>query len=156
MEITIRKAGPDDLDLLMEWRMRVLREVFDLNLDEDIMSLYDSNARYYRKHLRDGSHTACFACLSGTDEIIGCGGICYQDEMPSPDNHSGKNGYLMNIYCLPDYRKHGIGEQVVEFLIDDARTRGTEKIYLESSEMAKNMYRKMGFEDMKDYMKLDH
>ena len=35
-------------------------------------------------------------------EIIGCGGICYQSELPSPENLSGINGYLMNIYTLPE------------------------------------------------------
>ena len=40
-------------------------------------------------------------------EIIGCGGICYQSELPSPENLSGINGYLMNIYTLPGMRVHG-------------------------------------------------
>ena len=40
-------------------------------------------------------------------EIIGCGGICCQSELPSPENLSGINGYLMNIYTLPGMRVHG-------------------------------------------------
>ena len=85
---------------------------------------------------------------------MGCGGICYQSEMPSPDNPTGTNGYLMNIYALPELRGEGIGRQIVEFLIDDAKSRGTEKIYLESSSMAKRLYHEIGFSDMMDYMKL--
>lgn len=71
-----------------------------------------------------------------------------------PDNPSGTNGYLMNIYSLPELRGEGIGRQIVEFLIDDAKSRGTEKIYLESSSMAKRLYHEIGFSDMIDYMKL--
>ena len=85
---------------------------------------------------------------------MGCGGICYQSEMPSPDNPTGTNGYLMNIYALPELRGEGIGRKIVEFLIDDAKSRGTEKIYLESSSMAKRLYHEIGFSDMIDYMKL--
>ena len=62
--------------------------------------------------------------------------------------------YLMNIYTLPEYRGHGVGRRIVEFLIDDARKRGTEKIYLESSKDAKHLCEEIGFSDMQDYMKL--
>ena len=87
-------------------------------------------------------------------EIVGCGGICYQSEMPSPDNPMGTNGYLMNIYALPEKRGEGIGRKIVEYLIEDAKQRRTEKIYLESSGMARRLYHEIGFSDMKDYMKL--
>ena len=99
-------------------------------------------------------HTACFAIEDETGRIVGCGGICYQKEMPSPDNLSGTNGYLMNIFSLPEWRGQGIGRKIIEFLIQDAQSRGTEKIYLESSEMAKNLYYEIGFFDMEDYLKL--
>jgi len=91
---------------------------------------------------------------SKLDRIVGCGGICYQREMPSPDNHTGTNGYLMNIYAMPELRAEGIGRKIVEYLIEDAKKRGTEKIYLESSDMAKRLYHEIGFTDMSDYMKL--
>jgi hypothetical protein len=40
------------------------------------------------------------------------------------------------------------------WLINEARTLGIIKIYLESSECVKPLYRQLGFKDMKDYMKL--
>ena len=85
---------------------------------------------------------------------MGCGGICYQKEMPSPDNQTGTNGYIMNIYTMPEVRGEGIGRMIIQFLIKDAKQRGTEKIYLESSKIAKKLYREIGFTDIEDYMKL--
>lgn len=154
MEIEIIKAGLEDMPLLMEWRMRVLREVFSIPEDEDTALLEQANRQYYERHLRKDSHTACFAGVKGTEAIIGCGGICYQEEMPSPDNRSGSCGYLMNIYVLPKYRKLGTGRQVVQFLIQDARRRGVEKIYLESSDPGRRLYQELGFSEMQGYMKL--
>ena len=60
----------------------------------------------------------------------------------------------MNICTLPEYRGQGVGKQIVEFLTGDAKEKGTGKIYLESSKVAKHMYEELGFSDMKDYMKL--
>ena len=154
MDIEIRKAGLDELALLMEWRMRVLDEVFPDSNEENRETIRRNNERYYKTHLEEGAHTACFAVDKETGAIVGCGGICYQKEMPSPDNLSGTNGYLMNIFSLPEWRGQGIGRKIIEFLIQDAQSRGTEKIYLESSEMAKNLYYEIGFFDMEDYLKL--
>ncbi len=154
MDIEIRKAGLSNLDLLMEWRMRVLAEVFPDTGSTVYDTVKENNEAYYRKHLADADHTACFAVDRKTGGIVGCGGICYQKEMPSPDNLTGTNGYLMNIYTLPEARGEGIGKMIVEYLIRDAKERGTEKIFLESTEAAGRLYREIGFADMKNYMKL--
>ena len=154
MNVSVEKAGLSELSHLIEWRMQVLAEVFPMDDGEDRSDIRINNEAYYREHLADGTHTACFAVNTENGETIGCGGICYQKEMPSPDNLTGTNGYLMNIYTLPEYRGQGIGKKIMEFLIVDAKSRGTEKIYLESSKAAKHLYKEIGFSDMEDYMKL--
>lgn len=154
MSVSVKQARLESLDLLIEWRMRVLAEVFPAGEQEDRSDIRRNNEAYYRHHLADGTHTACFAVENETGRVVGCGGICYQREMPSPDNPSGANGYLMNIYTLPEKRGEGIGRKIVEYLIDDAKQRGTGKIYLESSGMAKPLYHEIGFADLPNYMKL--
>lgn len=153
MQVEIKKAGPDDLPLLMEWRMRVLAEVFPNHEPADWDAIKIQNNEYYKIHLADGTHTACFA-YDENGSVIGCGGICYQAEMPSPDNISGTCGYLMNIYTVPEGRGSGIGRKIIEFLIADAKAGNTEKIYLESSDVAKTLYESIGFQPMQNYYKL--
>ena len=75
--------------------------------------------------------------------------------MPSPDNRSGNCAYLMNIYTRAPYRGKGVAKAVCEWLINQAKTQGAEKIYLETSEGGKRLYRALGFHEMKDYMKLE-
>lgn len=153
MDVTIRKAGLADLDLLMQWRMTVLREVFSVPQDDPMAGLERENRRYYQRALPARDHTACFAC-SGR-EIVGCGGICFYQEMPSPDNPQGGCAYLMNIYTLPAARGQGVGRAVVSWLIEQAERRGVTKIYLETSESGRPLYRELGFTEMRGYMKLD-
>lgn len=152
MGFRVRQADLRDLPLLMEWRMQVLREVFCIPKGQDMTSLEQANRRYYERHLADGGHTACFCVEEGTGEIVGCGGICYQEEMPSPDNGSGLCGYLMNIFTLPPWRGRGAGRSTVAFLMQDARARGVEKLYLETSDSGRPLYRRLGFTEMRDYL----
>lgn len=150
MEIEIRKAGLDQLDLLMKWRMTVLHEVFSIPPQEPMENLEHANRIYYQTALKTGEHIACFAYAD--DKIIGCGGICFYREMPSPDNPNGGCAYLMNIYTVPEYRKCGTGKSIVAWLMQKAREYGVCKIYLEASETAHEFYKKIGFYDMNGYM----
>lgn len=152
MGIIIRKAGIDDLEELMNWRMEVLHDVFEVPAEQDMTELKQANRRYYQTMLENGGHIAAFACLDG--EITGCGGICIYQEMPSPENPSGMCAYLMNIYVRPVFRGQGIGKIIVGWLTTQAKQLGITKIYLETSESGRKLYQNMGFMPMADYMKL--
>ena len=152
MEIQIRQATIQDTDLLMQWRMEVLREVFSISPDRSVTELEAENRRYYQEELPRGGHIACFACMG--EEIVGCGGMCLYDEMPSPDNPNGKCAYLMDIYARPQFRGCGIGHAIVRWLIGQTEQHGVSKIYLETSEDGRPLYREMGFREMPDMMKL--
>ncbi len=149
-EVNIEQASLQDLDLLMHWRMIVLKEVFSLDAHEDLTELHLQNKQYYEKTLSDNTHIACFAKKEG--KIVGCGGICLYSEMPSPDNLNGLCGYLMNIYVCPDMRRQKIGEAIVHFLIEQARLREVKKITLESSERGRKLYQTIGFIEEQDMM----
>ncbi len=150
MDITIRRAGLEDLELLVAWRMRVLREVFSIPSAASVAELERENRRYYRETLPAGGHIACFACAGG--EIAGCGGVCVYQELPSPDNPNGQCAYLMNIYTLPAFRGRGAGEKIVRWLVEQVERMGISKIYLETSESGRPLYERLGFSDMDGYL----
>lgn len=147
-ETEIKKASLTDMDQLLDWRIEVLTEVFSLPPRIDTTHLRHENRKYYSDSLSNGSHIACFAELHG--EKIGCGGICIHQEMPSPDNLSGRCAYIMNIYVRKAYRRQGVGMKIVSFLIDQAKSSGIEKIYLETSAAGMPLYQIMGFVPMQD------
>ena len=151
MEIAIRKATLEDIDLLMEWRMEVIHEVFSIPPLQNTDEFEQENRAYYQRALAQEEHIACFAYME--DNIVGCGGICLYQEMPSPDNPTGKCAYLMNIYTKPQFRKRGVGEAIIKWLVAQAIMRGIPKIYLETSKAGKQLYTKLGFIPMQDMMK---
>lgn len=152
MNTEIRKVGLTELELLMKWRMEVLREVFSVPKNQTMENTERENRLYYMRALPTGEHVACFAYEG--KEIIGCGGVCFYSEMPSPDNESGRCAYLMNIYTCPEFRGNGVGEKITRWLAEQAKERGITKIYLEASESGRTVYKKIGFTDMCGYMQL--
>ena len=139
----------DDIQTLMDWREEVIRNVFGENPDQRLL---DANQQYYLSHIPDGSHLAFVASYDGTD--CGCGAVCLTDELPSPDNPSGRCAYLMNIYVREAFRNHGIAHRIVSRLVEEARNRECGKIYLETTADGKPVYTSLGFRDMADMMKL--
>lgn len=147
----IRLERVTDVERLLPWRMEVIDHVFGPQPTESYRSLLRNNRLYYDVHLGDGSHVAVIATYNGCD--IAGGAVCISDEMPSPDNPSGRCAYLMNIYVRLQFRRRGIARRIVEWLTDYARSRGIGKIYLETTEMAEPLYKTVGFTPMEGMMK---
>ena len=58
-------------------------------------------------------------------------------------------GHILNCCVAPDWQKRGFGRQLVEHLIETARSHRTECLYLEvrpSNAAAVNLYQRLGFE----------
>lgn len=147
-----KKATMQDLDMLVQIRMEVLRGVFGLSEDQDMSDLEQENLEYYQRALANKEHIACLVFADGL--FVGCGGLCLQKELPSPDNLTGKCGYLMNIYVREAHRNKGIGKQIVAWLIEQAKIQKISKLTLETSPEGICLYQSMGFDFLKNYMHL--
>lgn len=146
MNVEIREIS--SLPLLMHWRKEVIESVFGVAPSKRLLV---ANRQYYIRHIPDGTHIAVEAKVDGTG--VGCGALCLSDELPSPDNPTGQCAYLMNIYVREQYRGQGIGHTIVRWLVARAMQLGCGKIYLETTDVARSLYKNIGFSELKGYMK---
>ena len=132
MKAKIEEVGLDSLDEILSMRMEVLGVVFKSEFEkmseEEKKNLLEENRNYYKRELPSGGHIACFAYID--NNLVGCGGLCLYNEMPSPDNINGKCGYLMNVYVRAQYRNHGLGTDITNWLINSAKKKETIKFTL--------------------------
>lgn len=135
----------EELKELMDWRREVLTEVFGVEPNEYVM---EANKEYFTTE----HFSSSFVLDRG--KKVGCGIVCFQRELPSPDNINGKCAYLMNIYVKKDYRGRGFGTKLVNLLVEVARAEGCCKIYLESTDGARELYSRLGFKPLDNIMKL--
>ena len=132
----------------MHWRREVIENVFGTEPSKRLMV---ANRQYYRRHIADGTHIAVVALTDDTD--AGCGAICLTEELPSPDNPSGRCACLMNINVREEFRNRGVAHAIVRWLVNKARQLGCDKIYLETTDMAQPLYKSIGFNDLPGTMK---
>ncbi len=152
MNITCKRATIEDLDILTETRIEVLRAANKLSCDIDMSEVKKQSYDYYKKALCDGTHIAYL--IFDEDRFVGAGGVSFFQVMPTYHNPSGKKAYIMNMYTHPDYRRKGIAYKTLDKLISDTKRKGISSISLEATAMGRPLYEKYGFVKMNDEMEL--
>ncbi len=143
MEFVYRKAGRDDLNLLVKTRMDMLRAV-NTAASEEIFARVEKGCReYYLESFERDIHVACLV-FSG-EEFAGCGGISFYQVMPTCSNPTGRKAYIMNIYTVEKYRGQGIASRVVDLLVQEAINRNIHDISLKATDMGRPIYERYGF-----------
>lgn len=152
MDFLYKKATLEDINILTDTRIEVLRAANRLPGDADMGEVKKQSYDYYQKALRDGMHIG-YLIFDGS-RFAGSGGISFFRVMPTCHNPSGKKAYIMNLYTAPEYRRKGIAYETLDRLVREAKSRGITAISLETTDMGRPLYEKYGFVQMKDEMEL--
>ena len=89
--IEYRIAGPDDIDLLMESRLEMLRIVNNLGEDYQFDDILSNCSKDY---FLNGDQTTVLVLDDG--KVIGCASMSYMWIMPTFSHPTGKRAHLMN------------------------------------------------------------
>ena len=145
-----RVTDANDIDMLMDVRLSMLRIVNDLPADHIFDDeLVVSSRRYFL----EGDQTTVVAADGG--RCVACASMSYIEIMPTFSHPSGKRAHLMNVYTEKDYRRRGIARQLVNMLIGDARAHGATEISLDATESGRPLYESMGFKASEECMVID-
>lgn len=143
MNLTYKKAGLGDLDLLTDTRVEVLRAANELSEDTDMTLVAKESYFYYKDALSGSEHIAYLVFDDKT--FVATGGISFYRVMPTYHNPSGKKAYIMNMYTVPDYRRRGIAIKTLDLLVQEAHKRNITYISLEATVSGLPLYEKYGF-----------
>jgi len=154
MNLTYKKATIDDLEILTDTRITVLRAANKLSDDVDMSVVKEEAYCYYQNSLTNDTHVAYL--VFDDDEFVGAGGISFFKVMPTFHNPTGQKAYIMNMYTKPEYRRKGIAYKTLDLLIAEAKRKGITSISLEATDMGRPLYEKYGFVKMNDEMELSN
>ena len=147
--IIYKITTPSDIELLMESRLTMLREVNSLSPDYQFS---DEFVDFSREYFLNGDQTTVLA-FDG-DIVVGCASISYITIMPTFSHPSGKRAHLMNVYTAPSIRGQGVAKKMVTMLIDEAWAKGATEISLDATTMGRPLYERLGFKDSTEGMVL--
>lgn len=152
MEFVYKRAGLEDIELLVKTRIEVLRAANRLSDDTEMSFVEQQLREYYEEYLKTEAHIA-YLVFDG-ERFIGAGGVSFFRVMPTYHNPTGWKAYIMNMYTNPDYRRRGIAYHTLELLIGEVKNKGVKFISLEATDMGRPLYERYGFVSMNDEMEL--
>ena len=142
-----RVTDANDIDMLMDVRLSMLRIVNDIPADYIFDDEFVVSSRRY---FLEGDQTTVVAVDDG--RCVACASMSYIEIMPTFSHPSGKRAHLMNVYTEESYRRRGIARQLVNMLIEDARAHGATEISLDATESGRPLYESMGFKASEECM----
>ena len=142
--IAYRRARIDDAPDLVDCRIRFLNEQYNHPEDDRTETLRKSLLEYFAKAIPSNVFIAWVAEYNR--KIVATSGmVVWQIPARYGGIETGKLGYLLNFYTVPEDRRKGISTRLLNELIKEAKLLGLRHLHLHASKDGINIYRKAGF-----------
>lgn len=92
-------------------------------------------------------------------QIVAGGGLLLRRISPFPDDEgwvstSEKQAHVLNVFVEEDYRGQGMARLIMTTILDWCAQENIKSITLNASEDGKPLYEKLGFADVRNFMRL--
>jgi GNAT superfamily N-acetyltransferase len=144
---SIRRADAADIPGLLALR----RGLFHAMGYEDEASLATMEAAcraYFQTAIPDRSFIGWVAEAQGS--LVGTAGLVIHQVPPTARNPSGRVGYVMNMYTLPDWRRRGIARSLLRALLEYLHDEGIVQASLHATDEGRPLYEQAGFADSRE------
>ncbi|MCJ7718682.1 GNAT family N-acetyltransferase [Candidatus Bathyarchaeota archaeon] len=147
-EIVYRRGTLDDVQVLVDLRVRFLNELLNHPENNETRVVRKSLLEYFTEAIPSRDFVAWVAEYGG--KIVATSGmVVWQKPALYGGVESGKLGYLLNFYTIPEARGKGIATRLLNELIGEARSMGLRYVHLHASKDGEPIYRKAGFVEPK-------
>ena len=141
--IRYRRADVGDVETLADYRIRFMNELFGHPEDEETQALRENLEAYFLKAIPSGDFVAWLAERNG--KVVGTSGMVIWQVPPRYGTISGRLGYILNMYTVPEARGQGICTRLLSELIQEARALGLTYLHLNASPDGIGIYKRAGF-----------
>src|SRR5260370_37658394 len=121
--VTLRRAMVEDVEELVELRLALMHSDNEHDEQTDDESWKKATRLYFLESLPAGTFIAWVAEAQG--KIVACSGLVFFQKPPSIGNLSGLEGYILNMYTLPQWRRPGHAEKQPQELFERPKTEKT-------------------------------
>jgi GNAT superfamily N-acetyltransferase len=141
---TIRLATMDDLPTISHHRYAMFAEMGEWTR-EALDRMRAPSEAWMREKIEQGKYIGFLAVDEGGEVVAGAG-LWLKEWIPNPDDITGRQGYILNVYTEPHARKRGLAKRLVTAAMDYCAERGIALVLLHPSDAGLPIYKSMGFQ----------
>ncbi len=121
MNITFHKATFDEISILVDYRIRFALELTGEQPEDKIEALKIQMKNFFSKAIAENT---CISFIAKCDDnVAGIGSVHFREMPGNFKNPSGKWGYIMNMYTLPEYRRKGVCKGILNALVEEGKKK---------------------------------
>lgn len=149
--VEVRPATAADAPVLARHRAAMFRDMGSLHEDH-FAALAAAAERDLTAWLASGEYVGFVASPRGRpDDIVAGAGIQIRKLLPRPLPSGagvliGPEAIVLNVFTERAWRRRGVAERLMQYLIDWARSHGMARLVLHASPEGRRLYEKLGFE----------
>lgn len=147
----IRLAQHDDIETITDFRLNLFREAGTMPEDTDVEALRAAIEKYIGERL--GRDFWCWVCVDN-GQIIGTAAACIYEKPPAALNLTGVEGYIINVYTHPEFRRRGVARDILTEIMQWFRDRGVTRVRLHSTLHGTPIYKSLGFVENNNEMQI--
>ena len=150
--MSIRETTVADLHAVAELRLTFLAE--HRGVDPTLLptKFRTATVDFLRRHQENGTSRSWLAEHDGI--AVGVVTMLLLDLAPRPEDTSGVEGYIINMYVAPAHRRRGLGRQLLAACRRGADQLGLRRLLLYATPDGKPLYESAGFEPNPNWMEL--
>jgi ribosomal protein S18 acetylase RimI-like enzyme len=149
--VNYRKVTQDDIDLLTDFRLGMFRDMGRIRDETQAAALVSESKTYFQSVFGTDRLLALIAEMDGA--AVAAGILAVTHGAPKPGNLSGIEGYIYNLYTLPERRNQGIGSELFNRLLAIAKERNIKYCWLFATQDGRPIYARRGFVPITTAMK---
>lgn len=150
--VFIRETTEADLDAVPELRLRFVAEHRGIDPTRLPTEFRAATVDFLRRHHESATSRSFLAEHDGIS--MGVVTILLLDLAPRPEDTSGVDGYIINMYVAPAHRRNGLGRQLLAACRREADQLGLRRLVLYATPDGKPLYESAGFEPNPNWMEL--
>lgn len=141
----VREALAADIPALTTLRMALFCELGELARPDEDPVLREATQAYFIQAQEEGSARSWVVEEEG--EVVACGTLALFVRPPYPGNLAGREGYVLNMYTLPAWRRRGMANALLVAIKAYAREQQLGRLWLHASDEGRSLYERFGFAD---------
>lgn len=148
----VRQAEAQDLEVVAGLRLKFLAAHRGVGVASFPADFVQQTRAFLLRHAAADSICSWLAETDG--ELTGGVSMLILDLAPRPEDNSGREGYIINMYVDPAYRRRGIGRSLLEACVRAANDLGLRRLLLSATEDGRPLYDAAGFRTNPNWMEL--
>lgn len=140
--IEYKQATAEDIDKVINMRIWFSDVLVGKQSEENEKMMRAALHDYFADEL-DKNYLCWYATVDG--ELASMAGLVMRRVPGNIRNPTGRWGYIMNVFTLPQYRRMGLSKGVMARLMQHGREQGVKAFELHATPEGEHVYVNMGF-----------